>query len=116
MQRKLCRAAACPRKVGNHELFCNVHFRQLTPKLLSPIATNTEAPRNAPPEAFRAVREGTTNAVRFLAKKEGRATALKVAEQTQSFDPGQGGTGDANSTAEAAGLGPNRFTDRYNLQ
>lgn len=119
MKRKLCRAAACPRHVEDQQLFCQVHFRQLTPSLAAPIIDNREAPRGASPGAFRRIRTGTTQAVAFFAKKEGRATDLAVAVRTQSYATGQGGTGNVSSSADAStSSGSDIFseTDRYDLR
>lgn len=119
MKRKLCRAAACPRNVADDELFCQVHFRQLTPALAAPITSNREAPSAASPDIYRRIRNGTNAAVAFFAKKEGRASALAVAVRTQSYAAGQGGTGNVASTADATSSVKSDSlseTDRYDLR
>lgn len=100
-RRKFCRAVACPRHVDNGELFCQVHWRQLTPTLRSPIAGNIEATKSSQPDAFRKIADGTAAAVAVLAKKEGRAGVLAVAERVARPDPGQGGAGDQPTSAQA---------------
>lgn len=89
-RRKLCRAAACPRKIPDDALFCNVHLALLPPQFLDPIADNREAPAGVAASVSRRVVAGARNAVRFIAKKEGRATALAVAERVGVTQQGQG--------------------------
>ncbi len=119
MRRKKCRAAACPRKINDDQLFCRIHLQQLTPSDLSPIADNREPPNNATPELRQSIVRGTRRAVAKLAKKEGRASALSQAQRAVAVDAGQGGSGNAGSggiveseTRADAG----RETERYDLR
>jgi hypothetical protein len=114
-RRRLCRAIACPRHVDDGVLFCNVHWVQLPPKLVAPIAGNKEAPTQANPDASRSVISGTLAAVAYLAKKEGRARDLQTAKQTQAIAPAQGGTtavAGSGSSPEPSEPGTWRY-DRY---
>lgn len=121
MRQKKCRAVACPRRVDRNELFCNVHLRQLPPRLIEPIADNREAPNENDLERIRIVATATNEAVTYLAKVEGRAEDLARARRSKSFEPGQGGRGGApgDTGVQTGGGGGGRFdTDRIkpNLQ
>lgn len=105
MRRKLCRAVACPRRVDDTALFCNVHLAQLTPRLLSPIRDNREAANQLDTARVRIVAEATNDAVTFIAKKEGRLQDLTRARRAQSFTPGQGGAGGSGGGGTPGGTG-----------
>lgn len=100
-QKKLCRALACPRRIQDNQLFCSVHLRQMTPAILAPIADNREAPGSDASGARRII-AGTAEAVAFIAKKEGRATDLAVAQRSGQPEPGQGGNTDGNGNAQGS--------------
>jgi hypothetical protein len=109
VRRRLCRALDCPRHVDRHVLFCNVHWPQLTPNYQRPIANNREAPTNATPTVAGKVLSGVTDAVTFLARKEGKKAAVTLAIKTQAVVPGQGGIG--GDRASGSG-GTGRFTSK----
>lgn len=93
MRRKLCRAFACPRRIEDTELFCNQHLGMLTPRLLEPIADNREAPAGVDQSVQRRILTGVQDATAFIAKTEGRASALAQAKRRNTATPGQGGSG-----------------------
>lgn len=97
VRRRICRALACPRRVDERVLFCNVHWGILTPRLQAPITDNKEAPAGAGVGGARRVLSGVSDAVTYIARKEGRARGLKTAIQTAASDPGQGGAGGSGS-------------------
>lgn len=98
-RRKLCRCIACPRYIEDEQIFCQVHFRQLSPAILMPVSANREPPINSTNTIGRRIIAGTAAAVSFIAKKEGRA-AVAVEAATGPAQVGQtiGGTRDLRTT------------------
>lgn len=112
-RRRQCRAVACPRRVDNRVLFCNVHWIQLTPSLQQPIVDNQEAPALAVLDARVRVLNGTARAVSYLAKKEGRAREHKQAQAAAASTPQTGVVAGGTDVDTSGGsTGDDRY-DRY---
>lgn len=89
---KLCRALDCPRRIERFDIFCTVHWPQLTPRYQAPIPENREPGANVRPESVSSILKGVAAAVAFIAYKEGKRGRLRQAQNAQAFAPGQGGT------------------------
>lgn len=115
-----CRALNCPRRINDRVLFCNVHWVQLPPKYQAPIVRNQEAPRYATLDDARKVISGTSAAVNYLARREGRKAALVEAQAQAASTPVTGTTdqvdtsgssGVARVVSEPTGSGTRRLSD-----
>jgi hypothetical protein len=96
-----CRALDCPRRVPDRVLFCQVHWRQLPPKYVQPIARNIEAPKGGTINDSQKVIGGTRAAVAYLAKKETKSGELKVVQSAAA--PVTGRTSDGSSGVPGSG-------------
>jgi hypothetical protein len=94
-------------------LFCDVHWPQLTPNFQRPIISNREAPANATPTVAGKILAGTTDAVTFLARKEGKKAAVTIALKTKTVAPGQGGAGGGGGAGENSRSGTGRLVSKY---
>jgi hypothetical protein len=84
-----CRALRCPRYVPDTTLFCNVHFKQLPPKYLQPIANNRDVPSGGTINDAAKVVNGTRAAVNYLAGKEGKQQEQRTAAAAAAASPTQ---------------------------
>jgi hypothetical protein len=116
VRRRQCRAVACPRRVDNRILFCNVHWPQLTPRLQQPIVDNREAPALAQLDTRARVLSGTAAAVQYLARKEGRGAQLKQAQAAAASTPATGVVAGGTDTDTSGGsTGVDRYDRRFDI-
>lgn len=86
MLKKKCRAIACPRRIHEDALFCDVHLRQLSPAMRAKVAENREPNGNDPADTTRII-TGTREIVASIAKSEGRARDLAEAVRSNEVEP-----------------------------
>lgn len=104
VNRKLCRALACRKRVRDNQIFCSVHFPMLTPRWVAPIQENREPPALAGREVKRRILSGVQDAVTYLADLEGRAAELATARKVGTVLQGSVGDNPAPSSGDRDGL------------
>ncbi len=102
---KKCRAIGCSKLVKDQQIFCQVHFPQLSERYLKPISDNRE-PVGTDVNIARRIITGTSEAVAYIARLEGKRGIHKRAVLSgNTVQTGGTSANTAPSSSSSSGYG-----------